>query len=50
MPSLKELVPEADTLLALDPEELGVFLLRALHGRQANNGMFVPGNFETELF
>src|SRR5262249_47896308 len=50
VPSLQQLVPDVETLLALDPEELGILLLRALHGRTANPGMFAPHSFESELF
>jgi len=50
MPTLKEILPEAGTLIALDPEELGAILLRVLVDRKDNNGMFHPGNFESELF
>ena len=50
MPTLPQLVPEVETLLALDPEELGVLLLRVLHDRPQNNGMIHAGNYESELF
>jgi uncharacterized protein (TIGR02391 family) len=50
MPTLQELVNDVDALIAMGPEELGVLLLRVHDGRRANNGMFVPGNFEGELF
>ncbi len=51
MPTLKELVPEADTLLSLDPEELGLILLRVLADPQhQQNGMTHPGTLETRLF
>lgn len=50
MPTLKDLVPDADTLIALDPEELGALLLGALIDRRENGGMIHPGNFEGELF
>lgn len=50
MPALNDLVPDAETLIALDPEELGAILLRVLVGRMENRGMFHPGNFEGELF
>lgn len=50
MATLPQLVPEAETLLALDPEELGVLLLRVLHDRPQNNGMIHAGNYESELF
>ncbi|MDI1286001.1 MAG: TIGR02391 family protein [Reyranella sp.] len=51
MPTLKELVPEADTLLGLDPEELGLILLRVLADPQnQQNGMTHPGTLETRLF
>jgi len=49
-PTLQQLIPEADTLIALDPEELGVQLLRVHDGRPDNNGMIHPGNFEGELY
>jgi hypothetical protein len=49
VPTLQQLVPEADTLLNLDPEELGILLLRVTSDR-LTNGMMHPGNFETELF
>ena len=51
MPTLKELVPDAETLLGLDPEELGLILLRVLADSQnQQNGMCHPGTFETRLF
>jgi len=49
VPTLQQLVPDADTLLNLDPEELGILLLRAISDR-LTNGMMNPGHFETELF
>jgi uncharacterized protein (TIGR02391 family) len=51
MPStLQILVPEVETLLSLDPEQLGVLLLQVHDGRTSNNGMISPGNYESELF
>jgi uncharacterized protein (TIGR02391 family) len=46
MPNLQQLVPEVETLLALDPEELGVLLLRVL----ADRPRFHPGGVEENLF
>ena len=51
MARLPELVPNVETLLALDPEELGVLLLRALKDHpQSDKGLIHAGNFESELF
>lgn len=50
MPSLKDIIPDTATLITLDPEELGLTLLRVLVDRKDNNGMIHPGNFESELF
>jgi hypothetical protein len=36
--------------VALDPEELGVILLRVLNDHPQSQGMIHPGNFESELF
>lgn len=41
MPGLKELVPTAEVLLVLTPEELGPILLKVAKDRQ-QNGMFLP--------
>jgi uncharacterized protein (TIGR02391 family) len=49
-PTLQALVPDVDTLLALDPEEVGVLLLQVHDGRTSNNGMISAGNYESELF
>jgi uncharacterized protein (TIGR02391 family) len=49
-PTLKQLIPDVDILLALDAEELGLTLLRVHDGRTENNGMIHAGNFESELF
>ena len=46
MPNLNELVAAVDDLLILEPEELGVFLLRVL----ADRPRFHPGGFEVNLF
>jgi len=48
--TLQHLIPDVDTLIALDPEELGIQLLRVHDGRTANNGMIHAGNFEGELY
>jgi uncharacterized protein (TIGR02391 family) len=42
-------IPDPSVLLAMAPEELGGFLLRAIPGRR-QNGIFHPGNSEDELF
>lgn len=51
MPSLKDLVPDVETLVGLDPEELGLILLRVLDDPQnQQNGLIHPGNFELRQF
>jgi uncharacterized protein (TIGR02391 family) len=50
MPDLHALVPDADDLVQLDPEELGVLLLQVLVSQERRDSQFHPGNFETELF
>jgi hypothetical protein len=51
MPSLKDLVPDVETLVGLDPEELGLILLRILDDPQnQQNGLIHPGNFELRQF
>jgi uncharacterized protein (TIGR02391 family) len=50
MPTLQQLVPDTDTLQALDPEELGVLLLRVFADRTENRGMISLSHLESELF
>lgn len=47
MAGLKELVPTAEVLLALTPEELGPILLKVAKDRQ-QNGMFIPDDVVKE--
>ena len=47
MRELIEAIPELDTLLALEPEELGAKLLFIIRGRE--RGQFHPGNLRNDL-
>jgi uncharacterized protein (TIGR02391 family) len=48
-PTLQQLVPDVDTLLNLDPEQLGILLLQVLHDRPQNSGKIHAGAYEGEL-
>jgi hypothetical protein len=43
MPTLQELIPDVDVLVALAPEELGWYLLRVAKS-QLQHGIFAPSN------
>lgn len=47
MPTLWELIPDADALVAIEPEELGGTLLRVL---SRCDRMFHPNSYEGEIF
>ena len=44
MTSLANLIPDADTLLSMAPDELGRILLSLVHPHQNQNGMFHPSS------
>jgi hypothetical protein len=48
VPGLADLVPDADTLLALAPEDLGMILLKLVQAERTEN--VAPSNFETPLW
>ena len=43
MPTLQQLIPDVDVLLALAPEELALYVLQVAK-TQLQNGMFIPSN------
>ena len=49
MNQLFKLIPDADVLLALEPEELGAKLLFLLRKHPDGGGQFHPGNLANEL-
>ena len=50
MPTLREVLPDANVLIALEPEELGGILLHVLDTRQQPRAQFHPHNFESEIY
>ncbi len=50
MHELTQAVPDADVLLALEPEELGAKLLFLLRKRSFQRNMFLPANLNAELW
>jgi len=50
VPTLPEIVPDVDALLNMDPEDLGIELLRVFDDpRNTINGMVHLGGFESDL-
>lgn len=47
---LNSIIPTADALINLEPEELGAVLLRVFAEKKENRGMIILNNFESELF
>ena len=50
MHELTQVIPDANVLLALEPEELGAKLLFLLRRRNIPNGMFMPSNLTAEIW
>src|SRR5438128_618629 len=50
MPHLHEIVPDADVVIELDPEELGGILLQVFASRPPGAGGLHLGNYESEVF
>jgi len=50
MLKLNSIIPTADALISLEPEELGAILLRVFAEKKENGGMIILNNFESELF
>ncbi len=50
MPRLQDLIPDVDTLLAIDPEDLGIALLQVMETKEKQHDRFHPGNYEGDLF
>jgi uncharacterized protein (TIGR02391 family) len=50
MYELSQIIPDADVLLKLEPEELGAKLLFLLRKRTFQNNMFLPANLNAELW
>ncbi len=50
VPRLDELIPDAEVLLALEPEELAGAILEVLNSSPSDVNNFLPGNFARSLF
>jgi len=50
MHELTQAIPDADVLLALEPEELGAKLLFLIRKRNFSRNMFMPGQLNAELW